>query len=239
MQNYVDHNKDTGLIIVDTLQKIRGCAQGREGAYSADYREMGMLKTFADRNNVCVLLIHHLRKANDDADPFNRISGTNGIMGAADTIMVLTKDRRNESDTLLSITGRDVDQSETVIHFDKEECRWKVLGEADALRAKRARDEYEADPVVITIKTLLMQGTGRWEGTIKDLMQAGELICDEDLAPTLEKLAAQLKALYPLLLNYDGIKHTRSSNGTGGGKHCFDYGRPLPESDQTEIDSNG
>ena len=59
---FLKEHSDTGLIVVDTLQRVRGASHGKEGAYAADYREVGALKAFADRHNVSLLLVHHLRK---------------------------------------------------------------------------------------------------------------------------------------------------------------------------------
>lgn len=41
------------LVIVDTLQKIRGKARSIEQAYSYDYREISTLKSFADEKGIC------------------------------------------------------------------------------------------------------------------------------------------------------------------------------------------
>ena len=76
---------ETKLLIVDTLQKIRGQALPRESGYAQDYREMETVKEFMDGRGVSILFVHHNRKMRDDDDPFNMISGTNGIMGASDT----------------------------------------------------------------------------------------------------------------------------------------------------------
>jgi hypothetical protein len=209
LQNYVDQHPGTGLIIIDTLQKVRMGVQGRESAYGADYREIGELKTFADKNNLCVLLIHHLRKAqrNESADPYERISGTNGIAGAADTMLVLTKERNDEHDVILHAKSRDTDETETVMHFDKATYRWKPLGEADEIRAEREREAYERDPIVATIKKLVTQGGGHWSGSAKDLMDAGQIFFRRQIAPSERKLSSNLNELYPKLTQYDGISH--------------------------------
>ena len=39
-----------------------------------------------------LLKVHHLRKMGDETDPFNRLSGTAAIAGAADTMIVLSKE---------------------------------------------------------------------------------------------------------------------------------------------------
>lgn len=96
LEGFLKAHPKTGLIIIDTLQRVRGAVHGKEGAYAADYREVGGLKAFADKYGIAVLLVHHLRKMADDSDPFNRISGTNGLMGASDTALVLTKEKRGD-----------------------------------------------------------------------------------------------------------------------------------------------
>ena len=115
LDDYLKHHPDTRLIIIDTLQKIRGQALPREAVYTQDYREMGAIKEFLDSRGVSIIFIHHNHKM---------ISDTNGIMGAADTVWTITKERKAEEATL-HITGRDVEQSDTVIRFDKGNGTWK------------------------------------------------------------------------------------------------------------------
>lgn len=110
---------DIKLVIIDTLQKVRGQPRPREPAYAQDYREMGVVKEYLDKRGISSLFVHHNRKMKDEDDPFNMISGTNGIMGAADTIWVIIKPSRDSDEAVLHITGRDVPQSDTVITFDK------------------------------------------------------------------------------------------------------------------------
>ena len=56
---------------------------------------------------------------------------------------------------------------------------------------------------------------------MSDLMSAGRYIARANLAPTTQKLTREVKKLDPLLLDYDGIIHSRAKNGKGGGKHSF------------------
>lgn len=222
LEAHVAERPQTKLIVIDTLQKVRPPAIGREGAYAADYKAMTPLKAFADKHTLCILLVHHLRKMGDDGDPFNRISGTNGIMGALDTSIVLDREERAAEDTTFSATGRDIESQDKIIRFDKETCRWKMQGDADLLAEQRARQEYQNNPIVKTIKKLLDDSPdGQWSGSMSDLMSAGRYIARANLAPTTQKLTREVKKLDPLLLDYDGIIHSRASHGTGGGKHFF------------------
>lgn len=237
LEGFLKAHPKTGLIIIDTLQRVRGAVHGKEGAYAADYREVGGLKAFADRHGIAVLLVHHLRKMADDSDPFNRISGTNGLMGAADTALVLTKEKRGDENATLSIVGRDVESSDTVLRFNKDTCRWENLGDADWFAEQQARVEYQESGLVRTIKKLLEQG-GDWTGTAQQLLDAGRFIARTSLADSARALTNKLKGLDNLLLEYDGIAHERKGNGSGGGKHRFYYvdAPQFEELEQSEID---
>lgn len=240
LADHLAKHQDTRLIIIDTLQKVRGQALPRESGYAQDYREMETIKGFMDKRSVSVLFVHHNRKMRDDDDPFNMISGTNGIMGAADTIWTITKAKRADEEATLHITGRDLPQSDTVIRFDKGEWRWQPMGAADWLAEQRARLAYDGSPIVKTIKKLLDQSPGhRWDGTAKDLMEAGEYIARAYLATDNQRLGYAIRDLEKPLFDYDGIVHaTTRTGGSGGKKHSFYYQdlsgfEDLPE--QTEL----
>ena len=237
LADFLKVHPDTGLIVIDTLQRVRGAAHGKEGAYAADYREVGALKAFADSHNVALLLVHHLRKMKDDGDPFNMISGTNGIMGASDATMVLTKEKRGDSNATLSVVGRDIESSDTVLRFNKDTCYWENLGDADWFAEQQARREYQESPIIRTIKKLLEQSPEGWIGTAQQLLEAGRFISHTSLAPSPRDLSGKLKGLSKSLLDYDGIVYERKSNGSGGGKHSFSYmGTQFEELEQTEFD---
>lgn len=228
LESHLLDHPQTKLIVIDTLQKVRSAAIGRDGAYAADYKAMTPLKTFADAHGLCVLLVHHLRKMGDDGDPFNRISGTNGIMGSLDTSIVLDREMRADENTTLSIVGRDIESQDKIVKFNKETCRWEMQGDADWLAEQRAELEYQDSPIVQTIKKLLDQSPdGQWSGSMSELMNAGRYIARANLAPNSRKLTSEVAMLEPLLLDYDGITHSRTKNGSGGSKHCFSRCKPT------------
>ena len=236
LEDHMKRHPETGLIIVDTLQKVRDVG-GSKDVYGRDYNDVGTLKRFADTHNIAMLLIHHLRKMGDE-DPFARISGTNGISGAADTMMVLTREKRGDNTFTLSITGRDVEQADLAVKFNRSSCIWENLGDADAFEEQQARTEYVDSPIVRTIKKLLEQFPNGWEGNAQQLLDAGRFIARTPLAGSPRALANKVKKLDELLLEYDGIVHERDSNGSGGGKHKFYYIGSLQfeELEQSEID---
>ena len=234
----LDNNPEIKLVIIDTLQKIRGKALPRETAYETDYRVMGAVKAFGDKRGVSVLFVHHVRKMKDDGDPFNTISGTNGIMGAADTAWVIAKDR-NAQNATLHITGRDVAQAELVIGFDKDHSwKWRTIGTADQINEQNARLEYDNNPVVQTVRQLLKESKdGQWSGTATELMNEGKRICKHPIAVTPQKLGYSIKKLDPMFQQYESIVHETTSHGNAGNKHHFYSLIPdwVLEADEQEI----
>ncbi len=80
--------KKIRLVILDTLQKVRGNAVATGSQYAMDYDTLGKLKRVADEQGICLVIVHHLRKADSD-DVHDGVSGTNGIAGAVDGSLVL------------------------------------------------------------------------------------------------------------------------------------------------------
>lgn len=223
LEEYLSGHPDTALIVIDTLQKVRD-SSGRENAYSADYRDGSALKGFADKHGICILLVHHLRKMADDGDVFNRISGTNGLFGSADTAMVLSKAKRSDTQTTLSITGRDVDTTDTVLEFNKDTYKWRVLGDLEDRMEQKRRDEYERNPIVQTIRILLQRSPLGWTGTAAELFQECIEKAGTYPAKNEQVMSREVKRLAPLLFEWDGIIYKPPAYaGRNGRKHTFTH----------------
>ena len=121
----MQENPDTSLIVIDTMQKVRGSF--KEGTlYANDCKEMGLIKAFADKYNIAVVLVHHAKKG-FELDPQDSISGTNGIAGTADSNLVLKRHSRYESVAVLSVSGRDVTAREIHLSMNEINCVWEKL----------------------------------------------------------------------------------------------------------------
>ena len=108
LEMFLKEHADTNLIVIDTLQKIRG-SEGDGNFYASDYQDIGMLKRIADEYQIAVILVHHLRKR-EASDPHMMISGTTGIVGAADGSYVLCKEHPGDVETQLYVRGRDIEE---------------------------------------------------------------------------------------------------------------------------------
>ena len=123
---FLSEHPDTVLVIIDTLQMIRGT--NYDNTYANDYRDLSVLKHIADTHGIAILLIHHLRKELAD-DVFSRISGTTAISGAVDSSFALVEDKRGSGKATLSCTGRDIPYRELALEFDGEDHVWKLLSD--------------------------------------------------------------------------------------------------------------
>lgn len=124
--NHKTQYPETKLVVIDTLQKVRGASDPKAGSptYGKDYADIGSLKKLADDLGIAIVLVHHLRKTQDKDDPFNEISGTTGLMGAADTVLLLKKVNRGTDTTFLYLTGRDIEFRAMAIEFTN--CYWRL-----------------------------------------------------------------------------------------------------------------
>ena len=236
LASFLSEHPNVGLIVIDTLQRGRGGSRIKEGAYATDYREMTSLKAFADRHNVALILVHHLRKMKDDGDPFNMISGTNGIMGAADTTIVLTKDNRSDSQATMSITGRDVESKDLAVRLNKVLCKWENLGDKSSFCESQALKEYQNNPIVLAVKKLLEPEPHIWTGTAKQFLDKNRYSVALPLSLTPRSFTERLKELTNALYCNDGIVCERAKNGSGGGKYTFYYQSNYDADDTGEMD---
>src|SRR5215208_5437111 len=104
------------LVVIDTLAKVRDPKAKDQGNYEADYDSVSELKALADEFSIAIVLVHHQRKMEAE-DPIDTVSGTTGLTGAVDTVLVLY---RTGQGTILYGRGRDIEEVEKAATFDPE-----------------------------------------------------------------------------------------------------------------------
>lgn len=167
IQTFMQDHPTTGLIIIDTLKRVRESNAGNF-SYANDYDIVAQLKAIADSYKVTMLIVHHTRKQ-DSSDKFDTISGTNGLLGAADGAMLLYKIDRTSSRGFLDITGRDQQDLRMILERNPETLTW------DCLKSTTELWKAPADPLIEQISNFLLSAGDVWVGTPTELCDALKL----------------------------------------------------------------
>jgi hypothetical protein len=136
-----DHAGEDPIVILDTLGKVMPGVAGNQTQYGHEYSVMAALKATCDAvPGSSLIVVHHTRKA-ESGDFLDSVSGTQGLAGAADSILVLKRERQGDKATL-QVTSRDAAEGEYSLVF-RENGLWELDGNsiqdaADAARKARA-----------------------------------------------------------------------------------------------------
>ena len=197
---FLSEHPDTVLVIIDTLQMIRGT--GYDNTYANDYRDLSVLKRIADAHGIAILLIHHLRKELAD-DVFSRISGTTAISGAVDSSFTLIEDKRGSGKATLSCIGRDIEYRELTLERNAENV-WELVSDS------RTQPELLGGRIVILLSELMRDRT-EFIGTPTELSAQIDPVGSEGITP---KKVSRLILQSVAALSQIGISAVvRRSNG--------------------------
>lgn len=178
---FLSQHPDTVLIVIDTLQNIRGDGNN-SNPYANDYRELKPLKDLVLKHKVAILCVHHLRKMKDD-DPMNMLSGTTGLAGIVDTVFILNKDKRTANTATLLCMGRDVESAELKLAFDQATHTWQCLG---------AAEEVPMMDAVVSVLLDFLSSADDFTGTATELAALIESKTGQSIHPaTLKKKLMQ------------------------------------------------
>jgi hypothetical protein len=122
------------LVVIDVLAKVRKPVGNRQ-LYDSDYAALADLTKLANELGLAIVVVHHTRKMPAD-DLMETVSGSYGVSGAVDTILVMAT---KASGTVLDIRGRDVESAELAVEFNKQSCRWRVRGNATEVHVSEQR----------------------------------------------------------------------------------------------------
>ena len=202
LTRFLREHPDTSLIIIDTLQKVREVG-GDNYSYANDYQIITRLKSFSDAYGICLMVVHHTRKQKAD-DAFDMISGTNGLMGAADGAFLLQKEKRTSNAATLEISGRDQQDQRLYLLRNEEKLCWDL----DHVECELWKSEV--DPLVEQVGQLMCGEPLEWEGSASELAEKlGTEISPNILTRKLNVNARTLREQYGIEYN---SRHTRGGS---------------------------
>jgi hypothetical protein len=121
------------LIVIDTISRALGRADQMN---QADMNvTMGLLQRITlDRGVTTLLVDHHRKSAGFGGDVIDDVMGATSKAAVADAALGLYRER-GDKDATLKITGRDIEDCEIAIGFDRELGCWQPLGDATTVKA--------------------------------------------------------------------------------------------------------
>ena len=172
---------------------------GDNYSYANDYQIITRLKALADSYGICLLLVHHTRKQQSD-DKFDMISGTNGLLGAADGAFLLTKEKRTGNAACLDVSGRDQPDQRLHLFRNEETLAWELE------RVETELWKAPPEPLLEQVSAFLSSAGKDWVGTPTELLA----LLGVDMKPN--ALTRRLNVNAGRLLNEYGIRYESSRN---------------------------
>lgn len=168
LRAWLKEEPETKLVVIDTWGRWAVVRDGND--YGQVTAAAAQLKAVADEYDVCILCVHHARKA-DVSDFLDATLGSTGLAAVADSTLVLRRGRGNR-DAVLSATGRDIEEVEYVVHFDSETGTWALRGTTAEVQETDARQQIvdllaESEPM--TPKEVA-ESLGKNPSTVRTLM---------------------------------------------------------------------
>jgi predicted ATP-dependent serine protease len=136
IHDWIVSHPEARMVAIDPLAMIRALKKADDSSYQSDYLALIELRKLANEHHIALPVVHHLRKQEAD-DPYDSISGTLGLTGAVDSILVLKRD--SYGGYILHGKGRDLLEVEKAMTFDRDSCLWRIEGDAAPVRRSGER----------------------------------------------------------------------------------------------------
>jgi DNA-binding transcriptional ArsR family regulator len=121
---FLDRNSKVKVVVIDTWQKFAGVTDSNDYALNVD--TAGRLKDIADRHGAAIVVIAHLRKTQSEGgDHLNETLGSIGLVATADATWTL-KRKRGEGTARFFCSGRNIEDAEFSMRWDREIASWKI-----------------------------------------------------------------------------------------------------------------
>lgn len=123
-------NEGYDFIVIDTIEYMLPSIN-TGNAYNTDVKKYSPLRKLAIENDICIVGVHHTNKGKEFTDPFDMISGSNGIAGSATNTMIMyDKVSGNDNYIIFKGRGKEIRGFEHALKFDENTFHFEYAGEA-------------------------------------------------------------------------------------------------------------
>lgn len=159
------------IVVIDTLAKVRPTA-GRNNVYENDYKALEPITEVANKYRCTILIVTHNRKGKAETDPLEQVSGSLGLTGAVDGVMIIDGNRCDKMYTL-SLIGRDIPNDDDLAIARQANGEWRLLGTAKAVFISEERqaisDLLKLHPMGLKPKEIA-ELIGKKQATVRRLL---------------------------------------------------------------------
>jgi len=104
-------------IVIDTVQSIMMPSANNKN-YDQTVEEFDGLRKLAHKLEIAIVVVHHCKKTSEVSNaPLEKVIGSIGITGTAETILVMEQ-QTGTKDCKLYVTGKDVEQCEKYVNWN-------------------------------------------------------------------------------------------------------------------------
>tara|TARA_B100001971_G_scaffold152325_1_gene141552 strand:- start:53 stop:682 length:630 start_codon:yes stop_codon:yes gene_type:complete len=127
IEDWIKNTPDAKLVIIDPYVKVKKTLGGHKlNSYENDNYNLQNIYTLANKYNIAIVFLHHTKKKSE-TDVFDEMNGSAGIQSNADSMIVLSSDRRIGKNIVLSCLPKDAEQQEFEISLNPK-CMWEYVG---------------------------------------------------------------------------------------------------------------
>lgn len=127
IEDWIKNTPDAKLVIIDPYVKVKKTIGGYKlNAYENDNYNLQDIYTLANKYNIAIVFIHHTKKKSED-DVFDEMNGSAGIQSNADSMIVISSNRKMGTNPILSCLPKDAEQKEFEISLNPK-LMWEYVG---------------------------------------------------------------------------------------------------------------
>ena len=136
IEDWIKNTPDAKMVIIDPYVKAKKTLGGYKlNAYENDNHNLQDIHTLATKYNIAVVFIHHTKKKSEE-DVFDEINGSTGIQSNADSMIVISSNRKIGVNPILYCLPKDAEQKEFEISLNHK-LMWEYVGKpGEANRTK-------------------------------------------------------------------------------------------------------
>jgi hypothetical protein len=127
IEDWIKNTPEAKMVIIDPYVKAKKTLGGHKlNAYENDNYNLQNIYTLATKYNIAIVFFHHTKKKSE-ADVFDEMTGSQGIQSNADSMIMISSNRKMGVNPILSCIPKDAEQKEFEVSLSPK-LLWEYVG---------------------------------------------------------------------------------------------------------------